>query len=73
MTHSLYTTLRPDRLLEVDDAERADLEAQGLILAEIDPATGEVIRGALDVPAALDAAETVTDDQPATRPKRSGG
>jgi hypothetical protein len=89
MTHWLYTTMRPDQLLEVDDAEHADLAAQHLILAEVDPATGEVVGGALHmpsaaattlptaalshVPTALDAAETLADDQPADRPTRSGG
>lgn len=66
MTHRLYTTMRPDQLLEVDDAERADLAAQGLILAEVKPDAGVV------VPAALDAAETLADDQPAERPTSGG-
>lgn len=75
MSHFLYTTMRPDLLLEVDGAERTDLAAQGLILAEIDPETGEVIGGALYVPAALDAAETLADDQPADQaePSNAGG
>lgn len=84
MNHWLYTTMRPDRLLEVDDAEHADLAAQHLILAEIDPHSGEVVGGALHVPAdvsppvvshvptALDAAETLADDQPANRPTTGG-
>lgn len=72
MTHWLYTTMRPGQLLEVDDAEHADLAAQQLILAEVDPDTGAVTGGALYVPAPLDGAETVTDD-PAERPKSSGG
>jgi hypothetical protein len=77
MTHWLYTTMRPDQLLEVDDAERADLAAQHLILAEVDPAAGEAPGGeqtvasaatspvVSHVPTALDAAETLADDQPA--------
>lgn len=84
MTHWIYTTLRPDWLLEVDDAEHADLAAQRLILAEINPGTGEVIGGDLYVPpaphvgaetsrAALDAAETLAHDQAADEADSSGG
>lgn len=87
MTHWIYTTMRPDWLLEVDDAEHADLTAQGLVLAEINPGTGEVIGGDLYTPPppatdgeappqmALDAPDEVTDDHPAddSRPTRSGG
>lgn len=81
MSHFLYTTIRPDQLLEVDAAERADLAAQGLILTEIDPGSGEVAGGAPHVPAdtvshvptALDAAETLADDQPAAEADSSGG
>lgn len=65
MTHWLYTTMRPDRLLEVDDAEYADLAAQGLIHAEAGPPNSEVTDGAADAAAPLDAAETLADDQPA--------
>lgn len=81
MTHWLYTTMRPEQLLVVDDAEHADLAAQHLILAEIDPHTGEVVGGALHVPelalshvpTALDAAETLANDQPADEADSSGG
>lgn len=69
MTHWLYTTMRPDQLLEVGDAEHADLAAQHLILAEVDPPSGAATDSAQSitshVPTALDAAETLADDQPA--------
>lgn len=76
MTHFLYTTIRPDQLLEVDDAEHADLAAQHLIQREVDPQSPGVDTSVSHVPTAsvaLDAAETLADDQPAARPSSSGG
>lgn len=32
MTHQVRTTIRPDEVLEVDDAELLDLQRQGLLL-----------------------------------------
>lgn len=32
MTHQVRTTMRPDEVLEVDDAEYLDLQRQGLLL-----------------------------------------
>lgn len=65
MTHRIRTTMRPDLTLEVDDAEYADLAAQGLLLADPDPGTGTDPSAPADSPAVLDAAETLADDQPA--------
>lgn len=34
MTHKIATTLQPDVVLEVDDAEYTDLSRQGLVLID---------------------------------------
>jgi hypothetical protein len=72
MTRWLYTTMRPDVLMEVDDAEFADLAAQGLIHAEADPPDHEAAEHVPHAAAPLDAAETLADDQPAKRPTSGG-
>jgi len=63
MTHRIRTTMRPDMPLEVDDAEYADLAAQGLILAEPDAPGDQTADVPSPAPAVLDAAETLADDQ----------
>lgn len=71
--HYLYTTIRPGQLLQVDDAEYADLAAQNLILAEVDPADiREPISDSVVAPP-VDGAETLADDQPADPASSSGG
>ena len=34
MTHTITTTMQPDKVLEVDDTEFTDLNRQGLILVD---------------------------------------
>ena len=34
MTHTITTTMQPDKVLDVDDAEYTDLQRQGLILVD---------------------------------------
>lgn len=38
MTHTIRTTMQPDRELEVDDAEYLDLQRQGLLVKDDGPA-----------------------------------
>lgn len=34
MNHTISTTMRPDKVIEVDDAEYTDLTRQGLVLID---------------------------------------
>lgn len=34
MTHTITTTMQPDKVLDVDDAEYLDLTRQGLVLVD---------------------------------------
>lgn len=54
MTHTITTTMQPDKPIEVEDTEYLDLQRQGLILAD------HTEQAAASAPATTKAAKTAT-------------
>lgn len=57
MTHTITTTMRPDVVLDVDDAEYTDLQRQGLILVD------HTAQAAAAAPATTKAAKPATSKE----------
>lgn len=76
-THAVRTTFRPDKVIEVGDAELIDLKRQGLIVSEDAPTDDEP--GEVEAPASADtegaaSAEPTTEvEAPAEATKKKGG